>query len=899
MNDLIELKNSSYARKHVVDAEDLMFNFRLILEKSGAKTFADLISASGQNPELLDSEQLINAVVQMVVASNLFMDNGTTNNISLVAYTPFYGIPTQLIHNMSLNFMVKNANTGNTTITIPNLGTRKVLTELGEELSAGTLLPGTVYTVSYNALLDTPVFTLKSTKSEASVALGSIINLINSTGLTYSGASTSQMTQAVASYSLQLAYRNIIEGNDTALNNYRLFPFANYTIVPSLTNGMVFRFTPLFSNTLSNVTVQIGNLSKVLLKDGKGNDLNIGDIVPNIEITIKYNNGLFYLISNTLSSFSLQNDVTVNTISNDSSLSNSSDKSLVTENAVKQYVDSKDTTDKGYVVVSGPQDFLYPIPNGFRILAGNGVEPPYYNLANINNSFASPYRTHNTVTIDDETYEGDNEQITINGTTYNVENDTITVEGIVYPVVTYSYTIDNCFDGDNTTFYETRTQGSAVQGVGTMGQAGMEYSTYPCYIEVSNLNKTIKRVSLLCNKVSTMATQVFFEYSVDSGVTWQKVGDIVEISSGGSIINAINPTIYNVNAIEGVFSDIDIDFTPYINALDHSSAIATQYDLRCYAYTFPEQTVDTSENNYIHGWQITAFQFSYQDSSVLSPLVLSYDDQTPEIITQFTDWDLSTESEGTPDYSDGTYVVLQYFQGSSEIIPIAYYSEGSTEPLISDPDNKDMYRWVDIHDDSIITKAYIEDEDTQTYSWQEIKFVKLGLVTKSGNTVSTQCVAFNGKVKLTNLDFDSTTSTLKKTVNHNIGSLSKGKVYLRCISAEPSLGFEVGDTIELVNQATIATTTTPTVVLGEQGLYGTTENIGGTTYSVSISPDPHNHSVSVGTPTTKTLYTTIVCGLNTLKIYSNGITVGTSQIDTVSEIDYTKWKLDVICERVF
>ena len=215
MSGLKELKNSSYINKHIVDAEDLMYNFKLIQETSGSVAFQNLIEATGQTFNLLDTEQLVKAIVQLVVASNFFKDTGSVNTIVLAPYTDSYGAPIEYIRNMSLNFIPAFTNTGNTTIAIPNNSAKRLLNEFGAELSAGAIEAGTVYNAVYNGT----DFILKPTKSDTTAALSYIINAITSAGLSYSSASLQQLAQAIALYAVQHTYENYVLGNDKELNN--------------------------------------------------------------------------------------------------------------------------------------------------------------------------------------------------------------------------------------------------------------------------------------------------------------------------------------------------------------------------------------------------------------------------------------------------------------------------------------------------------------------------------------------------------------------------------------------------------------------------------------------------------------------------------------------------------
>ena len=84
-DNLIILKNSSYAkgRKYIVDAEQINQNNRAILESVGSTSIKSVIESTGQIYNPLQSDQLLNSIVQLIVAANYFKDTGTVNNIIL------------------------------------------------------------------------------------------------------------------------------------------------------------------------------------------------------------------------------------------------------------------------------------------------------------------------------------------------------------------------------------------------------------------------------------------------------------------------------------------------------------------------------------------------------------------------------------------------------------------------------------------------------------------------------------------------------------------------------------------------------------------------------------------------------------------------------------------------
>lgn len=848
-NELIQLKNSSYAkgRKYIVDAEQLMHNFKVALDSVGTTALKDIIEATGQIYNPLVSSQLINAITQLILASNYFKDIGSANTVVLDAYTPGYGIPTQYVSNMVVKFRPAFQNTGATTISFKGLQPVKVLTDMFAELSAGSLIPTRDYSVVYNE--DKGAFILSSSVEDSgSLALNEIRNLIESAGLTFSTALDQQLMQAVSLYSLQHTYSCVSNQSNIAINNYVLQPQSTFVQIPKYVDGMVIRFRPTFNNTLTNPTIQVYGMSRYPLVYSDGDIIPEGSISTNSDVVVKFSGNTFYLVSNGLTSLKLQSGPVVKGISNDVSLVNSSQNSLVTEFAVKSYVDAKSTSKRNYAVSSGNTDSS-GLPNFLEktsdtvitIKAGVFGQPSYNSIVSASNAVASPSRP------DDEEDPED--------------------------IITFG--IGNCFDGNNTTYYETKDVGSIVAGKKNAMVEG-EYEIWPNYVGATELNDPISLVKLLGRDTSTLPRSVFFQYSID-GVNWQDVGTQTyqEADPSGQIITKVKRDIFSVDYSTGEFTNIPVSITPYVNNVNPDLGVSYPYSVRCYANEF------TNQNN---GWQLVSYEFCVA-SEEIKPLVLTYSDGTSEIIND----KLTVSISGLP---DGEATILKTYGGNFEVVSNDLYVESSTEPT----PQEGLY-WVDILLGSINTYKYI-DQDGSLIK-ENRNFVKVGTVSiKNGVIDKLYPCAFNGELHVSNITLSNPT-----IIEHNLGSLNTVKMYIVC--SNPDGGYVYGDTVELTTQAISssflsgisATTTVSNTELRFDPL-----NLGGVDYNITHSPNPHTHTattnISVGAIGTMT-YRVVSSGLLSAFIRYNSIVLPNKNTGALFTINTNNWKLSAVCSRSF
>jgi len=855
-NSLIILKNSSYAkgRKYVVDANDLMTNFKIILDSAGTSSIRDVIEATGQYFNPLVSDQLLNAITQLTLAANYFKDIGRTNEVILEPYTVGYGTPTQYVHKMVVKFRPSRPNTGPTTLAFNGTTGVSLLTDMYEELTSGVLLPTSDYTAEYDA--DRNAFILSSSLEDSgSVALQEIRRLVESAGLIYSSVLEQQLMQAVATYALQPSYVCFSDENNVRINNYVLKPYGVFAQMPKYTDGMVIRFRPNFSNTLSNPTIQVYGMERYPLVAANGDTIPTGSISTDFDVVVKYDSEKFYLVSNGLSSLKLQDGPVVTKISNDTSLGDGASDKLTTEFAVKTYVDAKVNATKNYAVASGKEDvdgkpdFLEKTDDTtVTIMAGENGKPSYIDMTSIDNAVASECKDP-TTDIDED---GDE--------------------------VTTTYDLANCFDGDNDTYYETKKQGADVEGIKNAEMEG-QYIVMPEFVGATGLDTAVSKVRFLGNSSVSLPRSVFFQYSIDGGEHWQDVGTETyqQADADGEIKTYVKRDIYQVDFNSGEYSDVDVDIIPYVDATNPDLGVADTYDVRCYAYEFLGTT----------GWQLVNYQFC-KESVEIKPLVLTYADGTSEVITEKIP--LSTADLGELETSA---VIIKHYGGQFELVDGSKYKEAFIEPT---PANGVL--WVKLGSAHLSTYYYNEVEEG-VIQRQEDKFVKVGRISVNNRVISS-CFpgAFNGEYSVSNLPLADNTS-----ISHNIGSLNSAKMFITCIGSNG--GYVDGDTVELVTQAIDANFSqmfsVSTTVNGTDITINPL-NIGGVDYNITYSPNPHNHTATstvTSSASTQPTYRVVTSGLETAVLRYNSIVLPNKNTGTLFAINPALWRLSVFCSRSF
>lgn len=405
------LVNSNFTQKHIVDADKIMDNFQYVLDQIGETPLQNLITATGQVYNKLNAEQLVTAIVQLVLAGQYFVDESSSaNNIILSPVVSSYSVPATYVNNMEFLFSPTYTNTGGVTILFKGLDstayTKKLLDRAGNELVASTIVSGTTYAAHYDAARDS--FILGSLRNGAGSGADTDIflfieNVVESLGITFSESSTSQLVKSIAEYCLLNSYKDISTYADMNNQVYRIKPYNEEgTAVVTLAtpfeyyNGMTIRFSPVFSNTTSIPSIMIDTLDAIPVKNSDGSVLSEGDIRQGIDTIVRYVNGSFYLISNKLNKLSLYNGLTVDTIEETVTDNNSSlPTSAAVYNALENTKNMVTNLGRGksFCVIEGPtehndQTYITLDDTTVYLLEGTKVLYPDYTYEAISSEYS-------------------------------------------------------------------------------------------------------------------------------------------------------------------------------------------------------------------------------------------------------------------------------------------------------------------------------------------------------------------------------------------------------------------------------------------------------------------------------------------------------------------------------
>lgn len=392
------LINSNYTQKHIVDADKLMENFQYVLDQIGETPLKNLIVATGQPYNKLNAEQLLIAIIQLVLAGQYFTDKSdSTNSLILTPVVSSYANPFTYVDNMEFIFTPARTNTGGVTVLFDGLDetayTKPLLDSAGNTLVAYTITAGETYCAHYSVTRD--AFILGSLRggagggSYSEEALALISKVVESLGITFSSASITQLARAIAEYSLLTTYRDISTTSDLNNQIYRIAPYneegsAATTLATPFEyyNGMTIRFNPSFSNNSTSAYIALDTLDPIPLRNMSGSSIASGDILQGIDVVVRYANGAFHIVSNRSNKLSLANGETVNNI--ESTLTNTSNSlptSLAVYTAVenaKNAISSQLRTTKAYCVAynpisSGDYITIDPDTHVVSLAAGTGM----------------------------------------------------------------------------------------------------------------------------------------------------------------------------------------------------------------------------------------------------------------------------------------------------------------------------------------------------------------------------------------------------------------------------------------------------------------------------------------------------------------------------------------------
>ena len=378
-NDLIILKNSNPLNKYPVDADQLNHNFDLLNKNQGGAAIKQLIESTGQVYTPIIDEQLSMAIAQYVLSCTLFDEKGTNDTFILQPKDGF-ARPYRYTWGMTVSFVPTRTNTGPMTLQIGPLAPYPVYIGTNET-PAGYINANTLNTFKFLGTYWTQVTSTGSTGStggtsgtstESTTLTDVIRTAITSAGLTYDTTDNTQLAKAMANY-----VSNNLYSATLANSNYALAPFGTAYVPTKYTQNMLVWFVADKNNT-TNPTLSIKGLQQTVILDFFNNPLPANTISAGEVVTCTFDGSAFRLISQYKGALSLSNGVRVTTISNDTGLASASETALVTERAVKTYVDTKVKGTKSNIVVSGyevndePSALRTISVHTMQLLAGTG-----------------------------------------------------------------------------------------------------------------------------------------------------------------------------------------------------------------------------------------------------------------------------------------------------------------------------------------------------------------------------------------------------------------------------------------------------------------------------------------------------------------------------------------------
>lgn len=367
--ELIKLKNSNPLYKYPTDAEKLNFNFEQLLNAGGATAIKDIIEATGQVYLSSDPDQFFKALTQLIGTAFMFksLEQEPTATYTLVPAYNGYAEPANILPGMRLSFTPSVTNTDAPKARFSTMlpAYTYPIQKENNKIQPNVLYPGTVYDMVFvkgDGTTENPdhwnIVSSSAANGESDSALMDIIftqirNLITAAGLSYNTTDFTLLTKAVSQFVGTSLYDCEYNAEE---NTYHLTTFGSMPPISSYSNGTLITFMPSSANLASDPKIMINDLEKIIVYNLDGSSLNPGNINPRALIIARYLDGKFLVVNQNMAKLTLTSGPTVNEISNDSSLSSNSTSKLVTESAIKTYVDLKVQSTQENVLLTGKTD---------------------------------------------------------------------------------------------------------------------------------------------------------------------------------------------------------------------------------------------------------------------------------------------------------------------------------------------------------------------------------------------------------------------------------------------------------------------------------------------------------------------------------------------------------------
>lgn len=851
-NDLIILKNSNPLNKYPVDVDQLNHNFDLLNKNQGGAALKQLIESTGQVYTPIIDEQLSMAIAQYVLSCSLFDEKGTTDAFILQPRDGF-ARPYRYTWGMTVSFVPTRTNSGPMTLQIGPLDPYPVYIG-SNEVPAGYINANTLNTFKFLGTYWAQVTSTGSTSTggsqttttDSSTVVDTIRTVITSAGLTYDATDNTQLAKAVANYVSNNLYTATLSNS-----NYALLPYGTAYVPTKYTQNMLVWFIADKNNT-ANATLSIKGLQQTAIVDFFSDPIAANTITAGEVVTCIFDGTAFKLISQYKGALTLSNGVRVTTISNDTVLAAASETALVTERAVKTYVDTKVKGTKSNLVVSGyevngkPAAIRTISAHSMQLLAGTG--------------------TATEKTVEDFTPDS---------------ADTLIVSGNVDKAI-------NAVSKVNTVYWESEKSGFAVDDVKrtVTGTTGSKYVTIsydstgnptyvhtpaaPCYFGFKGLTKlfevlkikhtdenhTPKTVKLYVNTSATLDSSLWMPLCNRLGTEGAYYADysygmLTSLTPENNYYTIEIPTYIEQSGTITEFAPTAA-YALKIVATEFNNQFATQETINAEGY---DPNNDTSDTTTKYTWQVSDVVLGNYLVGV-DPFVVSYPDGSLENITNslyFSQYSIDNTKENTVELSaleNGRYILYKVY-GINVLYAISkdLVFRQSMQPAAIAENSGGI--WIDLS--SVPYQSYICNETTDettgiiTYSWDKTSVMLLGGMDVLDNTFSEAINYRYGDSYIEDYDV-SATQTID--ITHNFGSDVTIHCYLQCTAANNS--YVPGEQIILAPYTNTTYELTGDILKGYD-LEATLSYFNVTTTNITTKIDLHN--LQIVNRTTNTLVT--------------------------------------------
>jgi hypothetical protein len=788
---LIVLKNSNALNKYPVDATNLNYNFNQVLDRSGYSTVENFISSSGQTYAAYITNQLATAVTQYILSAYIFSAAGTGNEFVLVPQQG-YALPYKYVEHMRVTFVSSRTNTGASVCRFTNLDTAYPILLDGVALKSGTIPINTPMTLIFTGNAWEIVENEYNTASGASTfTQDAIRTIVESIGETYLPTDTTQLMDSVVQYITNSTYTATYSSGIFTLDS-----FGNQGMPQVYTEGMILHFvSPTTTNTPA-LGIKLGELATVGFVGHNGSALAVGAITVNEMLTVIYQSGAFRLISQYIPRLVMQNGVPVTSISNDASLTNATATALVTEAAVKSYVDVRASSVFPNLIVSGYTS--EDTPAALQLVGSRAIQT-------IVGSNADTYtvweKTPNSVA-----------HITTSGDYAALAVNMVSKVSTVYWSSGAPNTYVNAGWGvDALSRIVAGTTGSKYVTIETDAEGNPVYlpGRTPQYIKFSGIMEYPGIIRMKHPATYNVPTTINVQISLD-GTTWCNVVDntsytnidtsLVLFTTYGNLstTNLDNNGFYNIILPSKVV--VDSTLTTVEEYIPSGSSFYLKIQATLFNSEYPTSTTINAENydpntDTINGiaanspsypWAISEIQLGTV-ISVAPALNLTYPSNTIESITTpvyFTQYVEDTPSTSTTpgavslvSYTAGQYIIYKtYGDTQLRIIPADKYYIQTTAPEASAANVGAL--WVDVTSSPYTT--YICTGEDMVYSWVSGTYMALGKCTIDSSNTITICETYSyGREQVYEV---AVSPTFTEQFIHNFGFDCTVDCFLLCIA---------------------------------------------------------------------------------------------------------------------